>query len=979
MDSARYRRIEEVFGACRDLPPDEQVAYLEETCRDDVELRAAVEQILQECHVPDTFLDRAREGAAAVAESALRGRDDDEHLPERIGPYRVVRRLGAGGMGIVYLAEQDQPRRPVAVKVLRPGALPAQALRRFELEAQVLGQLHHPGIAHIYEACTTGTGPDRQSYFAMEYVEGVSLSAYARKNKLRTRACLELMACVCDAVHHAHQKGVIHRDLKPANILIDASGHPKILDFGVARATDADVQTLSMQTDVGQLIGTIPYMSPEQVTGISRDIDVRSDVYAFGVILFELLAGRLPHDVRDRSIPEAARVIRDEETPALSSIDPHLRGDVATIVAKALEKDKERRYGSAAELGADIRRYLRDEPIAARPASTTYQLRKSARRNRALVGGLFATFMAVLVGLIASLALYVRADRARLAEEAQRRIAQEEAARANAINDFLLRDLLTAPDPWSKQGKDVTVASVLDAAAARVDTTFAGQPLLEAQVRQTLGESFMAQGLYERADGQLGHSVDRYRKLADTDSAAPATRLLPTALERYAEAQRLHGDLEAAETTAREALRSCEAAFGPQDVRTGDALFTLGNVLRNKARFSDAQQILRRCLDIRLAADPPDKESIAKISSALGSTLVHEQLYTEAKPVLQRALTAFTEIYGADHPYVAQTQIDLGVTDIEQARPAPALEHLKPACETLRKRLGEQHSETLSCLRTLAHAEHETGNSIEAIAILRSVIEASESSLGADHPETMMAINTLAYIHLGRKEAEQAVPLYERLLENARKKLGRSHLETTRYASNLAWAYRKCGRLDEAEELFRETAKTQLETYGMGMEDTRTILHSFAQLLQERRRWEDCFAQYRLIADACRNPSIDCGEWRAWHLNGFADSLLEGEAYDEAIKIATESVEFCSKTFSPGDWRIADSKGRLGLALALTGDFARAEALLTETYPIVAAAQSVPVATRRLAYDRLRQGLTRIGRIDRLAEFAPPLSPVESR
>lgn len=979
MDAARYSRIEEIFAACCELSSAERHAYLDGVCQGDAELRAVVEELL--CHdaLPDTFLDRAREGAAAIATTEFGTRDDDEHLPKMIGLYRVVRRLGAGGMGIVYLAEQEQPRRPVAVKVLRPGVISAQAMRRFELEAQVLGQLHHPGIAHIYEARTAGAGPDRLSYFAMEYVDGVPLSAYVQKHKLGTRACLELIAAVCDAVHHAHQKGVIHRDLKPGNILIDAAGQPKILDFGVARATDADVQTVTLQTDVGQLIGTIPYMSPEQVTGVSRDIDVRSDVYALGVLMFELLAGRLPHDIRERTIPEAARIIREEEPTALSSINPHFRGDVATIVAKALEKEKDRRYGSASELAADIRRYLRDEPIAARPASTTYQLRKFARRNRALVGGACATFMAVLAGLAVSLVLYLQAENARDAEEKQRRIAQGETARTRAINDFLLQDILAAPDPWSERGKDVTVAAVLDAAAARVDDAFANQPALEAQVRETLAGSFVARGLYGQAVDQLRRAVKLHRGLASGDSASSALDRLPTALERYADAQRLQGELAGAEATAHEGLRLCEARFGPTDARTGDALYTLGNVLRSAAKFTEAGKALQRCLEIRRAGDPFEKEAIAKVSHALGIALVHQQSYAQARPNLEQALAVFSELHGADHPSVAQVQIDLGTIDVEEAKHAQALEHLNPACETLRQRLGENHSETLSCVRTLALAQHGTGDSKTAIDKLRRVIELSEESLGPDHPETMMAINCLAYIYLGRKEPEQAVPLYERLLDDARRRLGKSHLETIRYASNLAWAYRKSGRLDDAEAVFRDTARTQLEAYGIEMEDTRTIVHSFAQLLQERRKWDDCFAQYRLIADACRNSSIDCGQWRGWHLNGYADALLDAENYDEAMKIATESIEFCSKAFAPDDWRIAEAKSRLGLALAHVGNAAKAETLLTESYSIVAAVQSVPETTKRQTYERLRRGLTKIGRADRLVDFEPQATSTESK
>lgn len=977
MDSARYHEIEKIFAVCCDLPLAERDAYLDQACDGDAELRAAVETLLQDDDAPETFLQRARMGAAGLAASAMGG-DDDDGMPASIGPYRVARRIGAGGMGIVYLAEQDQPRRSVAVKVLRPGAISAQALRRFELEAQVLGQLQHPGIAHIYEARTTGAGRERLSYFAMEYVDGLALSAHVKKHQLGTRACFELMARICDAVHHAHQKGVIHRDLKPGNILVDHSGQPKILDFGVARATDADLQTVTLQTDVGQLIGTLPYMSPEQVTGLSAAIDTRSDVYALGVIMFELLTGRLPHEVRERSIPEAARMIREEEPAALSSINPHLRGDVETIVAKALEKDKDRRYSSAAELAADIRHYLRDEPITARPASTTYQFRKFARRNRVLVGGVCATFIAVVAGLVVSLTLYFQADRARQAEKIQGQLAREEADRANAINDFLLQDMLAAPDPWSELGKDVSVATVLDTAADRIEGAFAGQPALEAQVRETLGGSYVARGLYSRGADQLQLSVDLYRRLAAGDESPTAGDRLPIALERFAEAQRLQGDLTEAESTAREALKLSELRFGSNDPRTGDALYTLGNVLRSVTKFAEAGDALQRCLDIRRHLVPPNKKSIAKATVALGGAFQNQKRQTEAERALQDARLLFTELYGTEHPYVAQIDIDLGAIDLERGEDEDAIAHLDPACRMLVGRLGESHSETLTCRRTLALAQHGAGDSETAVATLRGVLDASDRTLGKDHPDTMIAINSLAFIYLERDEPAQSIPLYTRLLSDSKNKLGDAHLETLRFASNLAWSYRKSQRLDEAEALFRETAKILLDNFGVELEDTRVIVHSLALLLHERQKWDDCFEQFRIITAACRDESNECDWRRGYYLNGFGDALIAAGAYEEATEVLAEGIAVCEEMFSPGDWRLADTRGKLGFALAQVGDAALAEDYLTETYPMVAAAPQAPPETKQAAYHRLREGLTKIGRAERVSEFEPPAAVIET-
>ncbi len=321
-------------------------------------------------------------------------------LPDQIGHYTIIRLLGEGGMGTVYQARQENPDRLVALKVIKITQLSEEMLRRFGKEAQVLGRLQHPGIAQVFEA---GVAKNPQGhdvpYFAMEFIQGVPLTDYCGKHSLGTPARLELLARICDAVYHAHQKGVIHRDLKPGNILVDETGQPKILDFGVARATDSDIHA-TLETDIGQLIGTVPYMSPEQVSGDPGDLDTRSDVYAMGVIAYELLAGRLPLDLQKKMIHEAARIIREEEPERLSSINRTLRGDIETIVAKALEKDKTRRYHSAEALGSDIRRYLRNETITARPASTWYQLQKFSRRNTGLVCGLAAALVFLVAGLI---------------------------------------------------------------------------------------------------------------------------------------------------------------------------------------------------------------------------------------------------------------------------------------------------------------------------------------------------------------------------------------------------------------------------------------------------------------------------------------------------------------------------------------------------------------------------------------------------
>jgi WD40 repeat protein len=422
MTEERRARVRALFDVAAELPAGQRPTFLDAACAGDPDLRAEVEALLAFDAGPlggATKLDFLQSpllrppgpgtGPAAPA------------LPPRIGRYGVLRLLGEGGMGAVYEAEQDNPRRTVALKVIRPGLVSPALLGRFAQEAQILGSLHHPGIAQIYEA---GVAEDGQPFFALELIRGAALDEYVRLRGLTALARLELLARVCDAVQHAHEKGVIHRDLKPSNILVDETGQPKVLDFGVARAAGADLVSSAARTRTGNLVGTLSYMSPEQVAADPK-LDGRSDVYALGVILYELLAHRLPYNLDGLPLPEAARVIREQDPSRLGSLDGHLRGDVETIVAKALEKDRSRRYASAGDLAADIRRHLNHEPIRARPASALYHLRKFARRHKALVGGVAATGVALVLGLVGTILFAVAEARQRGQAEQNARVADD--------------------------------------------------------------------------------------------------------------------------------------------------------------------------------------------------------------------------------------------------------------------------------------------------------------------------------------------------------------------------------------------------------------------------------------------------------------------------------------------------------------------------------------------------------------------------
>jgi predicted Ser/Thr protein kinase len=393
------------------LPGEARPEWLESLTGLDTKLKSVLRNLLQKHERGDTgnlpnSLPQIADGGEAAG-----GPPRERPMPRTIGRYRILAIVGEGGMGTVYEAEQEQPRRTVALKVVKPGLTSPEVLRRFEHESQSLARLQHPGIAQIYEAGIADTGFGQQPWFAMEFIRGLSLLEFAKARQLNTRQRLEILIKTCEAMHHAHMRGIVHRDLKPANILVDESGQPKIVDFGVARITDGDVQS-TRDTRFGDLVGTLAYMSPEQVLADPLELDARTDVYTLGVLLYELLAGRLPYQVSG-ILPQTIRVIREEDPEPLGRLNRSYRGDLETIVNKALAKDKTQRYGSAADLSADLCRYLTNDPILARPPSASYQVRKFAARYKRLAVAVVSVFVALVAGLLATGWQTIRANRER--------------------------------------------------------------------------------------------------------------------------------------------------------------------------------------------------------------------------------------------------------------------------------------------------------------------------------------------------------------------------------------------------------------------------------------------------------------------------------------------------------------------------------------------------------------------------------------
>jgi len=736
-------------------------------------------------------------------------RDAQPELPRRgpdhLGDYRILGVLGEGGMGKVYLAEQASPKRTVALKVIRPGWATPALLRRFEHEADVLGRLQHPGIAQVYEAGVHEDHGEQVPFFAMECVRGRPLVEYAEAEGLDVPARLELFARICDAVQHAHAKGVIHRDLKPGNILVLNDGSPKILDFGVARVTDSDMHSATLCTVQGELVGTVPYMSPEQIAGDAAELDTRSDVYTLGVVLYELLTGKLPHDVRHSSIAHAARVIGEQEPVRLSSVNRLFRGDIETIVGKALEKDREHRYQAAFDLAQDIRRFLRDEPIAARPPSAGYQLRKFARRNKPVVAGALTVVCTLVLGVLATSWQAVaatnesrRALRAEAVATNQRLAAEREAANAKAVMQILV-GMLESADPEEAVGRELTVREALDATAASIDGLARGNQVVEATVRNTLGTVYQSLGEYQTAEGMLREAV---RLFGSIDGAEAATTL--AARRNLASAMIDRGEIDAGEREIRETIALAEAALGRAAPETIGAMADLARVHEERGDIEEAERVLRAALDAGRGALPDTDPLMLTLVHNLSTNLKSQGRLAEAEPMARESLDARRRVFGEKHPQTLYSMNNLATTLVRNGKSEEAEQLLEECYAARAEVLGPEHPSTMTTAQNLASIYVQTGRLDEAEPLMRESLRVWERDLGETNNKTLVAMNGLAYLLEERGRLDEAEALYRRVVDLTARSVGRNHPESFGPLNNLAMLLKTKGDYDRAMPLFEE-------------------------------------------------------------------------------------------------------------------------------------------------------------------------------
>ncbi|MHC4587986.1 MAG: serine/threonine protein kinase [Planctomycetota bacterium] len=825
MDPDRWEKVARVFGTARAM-------------------RGEQRSLLKQHDASQPFMDDPALGPdfdAARAEAQTADAPEPPAATREIGRYQVNRTIGSGGMGAVYEAVQDHPRRLVALKVLRHGAASRQAMKRFRHEAEILGRLRHPNIAQIYEAGTFDTGEGAQPFFAMELVKGRPLLEYAESRELGARQRLELLVKVCEAVQHAHLKGVIHRDLKPDNILVDDSGEPKILDFGVARVTDSDVQVTTMRTDIGQLIGTVPYMSPEQVAGDPGELDARSDVYALGVVVYELLTGCLPYDLRDKAIPEAVRIIGEQDPTPLSSVSRVFRGDIDTIVAKALEKEKARRYQSAAELATDIRHHLSDEPIVARPASAFYQLRKFARRNKTLVGGLAAVFVVLIAGIIVSTVGFMQASN-------QRAAAVEEARKALVINEFL-SDMLMSANP-DEGRRELTVVELIGEVAPRIDEEFASHPEVAARLHLTIGSAYWRLGQLGEAEVHLRAAYERGRAIDGLE--------VPTldALARLADVYAKQDRYEKAVKPWREALDGRRRFLGDSHPKTLQAMVCLADALGRIAGVGDrpdAEELLRSAVASSRATHGDDAPITFEVVRHLATFLTANGSFVEAEEHARLLLEWCRRNPGNDFS-TTRAQIELAVPIGWLGHYEEAADLALPACE-MRARLHGPHSKwAFSCYRTAGLVLQWLGRPAEAEEYFRQHRATWDKLPYRRDDEPWQPDFFLARLEMleGRLDPAEACPVIETFVR--RKEPGTSrNIGVTAHVLCLV----RQGDFQQAERALREYDETIMREVPDDHFERQLHFRALAELYEGLDRQEKAAAYRALLREAEESRASD--------------------------------------------------------------------------------------------------------------------------
>lgn len=832
---------------------------------------------------------------------------DDEHEMEDFGPFHCIRLLGEGGMGRVYLAEQSEPvQREVALKVMRPGMDNKRLLERFEQERQTLSRLTHGCIAKILDAGRTNS----RLWFAMEYIQGAPITEFCDRHRLDLTKRISLLIRVCDAVHHAHQRGIIHRDLKPANLLVCEEGDeaiPKIIDFGLARLSQSMEDGGQALTEAGTLLGTPEYMGPEQAVSGGAGVDVRSDVYSMGVILYELILGRLPIDfseARRRGVLAVQKLLADarpgrpsqrwlkvEQQAEVAGLrgdttaryGRSIAGDLDWICMRALAHDPEERYQSALALAEDLRRYLDQMPVDAGPPSTSYRLRKFVQRNRLAVGAAIAVLSSMVIGLILSIAFFLEAEDARLEMETQRNEADRQATLYRTINSVLNEDLLAGTSPEIGD-KDLKVRDALRFAERRLKDRFEDAPLVEAELRASFGSTYDSLGDFESAIPHLQRAKDLF-----------------------------------------------EDVSGADDPRSLDAATALASTLRSMGRWDECDALLADA--IPLAADTLGEEHMTSLQlrSTRGLTQRERGNFAAAIEDLEWVHACATRTLPSANIDAQIFASNLAMVYIDQRR----MDEATGLLQTARSRLREHHPDSNKILlinHRLAVIYNIQDKREEAIALHRDTLERTEEIFGPEHVRTRLALNDLG-VALRTDYPEEAVGILERLIEMQRRyEPGATNTLAT--MNNLASTYRRLKRYAESEAYFSETL-AGLQAIGLGEHSNYyTVLGNAAQVYEAQGKIDAARDAYELTL-AGRRKLDPRGSRVLTTMRSVAIFYMKNDMLADSLALLEEATALGEEIHPPEHRNRHRVRLSYADALLLGSDFEASERVLLEGVGLV--------------------------------------------
>ncbi|HWB42380.1 MAG TPA: serine/threonine-protein kinase [Gemmatimonadales bacterium] len=961
MNAAQWSRLEAILDEALERPPQERKALIEAACGDDAALLAEARRLAGALEPAAGFLDRPlRDYTPDLVDGCLE--EGDEPTPalpvEAIGPYRLIREIGRGGMGAVYLAERSdgQYDKKVAIKLVPPGPDAARLGRRFAAERRMLASLEHPHIAHLLDGGVSAQG---LPYLVMEYVEGERIDTWCDARRLTIRERLSLCNDVAEAVQFAHQHLIVHRDLKPGNILVTAEGQVKLLDFGIAKLM-ADEPSLpdAPLTATGAILATPEYASPEQIRG--GPVSTASDVYSLGVLLYELLAGRRPYALAGRSREELARAVC-EQTPESPSTAPAragavpdaagiaaargttpdglrraLAGDLDTIVLAALRKEPALRYASVQHLRDDLRRHLDGFPVLARPATRRYRAAKFLRRNRGKVaaGGLVA--VAILAGLAGT--------------TWQARAASRQAERAERVRTFLT-GIFAISDPDTARGRTVTARELLDRGAAELGAGLEKDPEVRGEMLGVVGILYQKLGLYPQARPLLEQAVAVQRS-----RGRPARLDLAVAKDGLASLLYDQGEFEEAERVAREGL--AELGHLPaRDPRLAGSISTLANVVRERGRLVEADSLHREGL--RLDRARGDTAAVATSLANLAAVLWRRGKNDEARNAAQESVSLRRALYGDQHTETASALRGLGIVLTNQGEFDQAERALSEALAIDERLLGKDHPQVASILGDLGMAYWRHGKHDEARAARERALAINRAALGPRHPEVATGLNNLATTAYSEGRYGEAVSLFEEALAIWRESLGDTHPHVLSGLNNLGAALREAGELPKAEPVLREVLQLRRGALGEDHPDVAQSHNNLAYLLYLEDKPAEAEPGFRRALAGWRkalgadHPNV------AFALGGLGQTLLRLGRTEEARAALQESLDIRLARMDTTGTEVAAARRDLGISLARLGRYDEAEALLLASYPVLFARYGAGNRLVRVA----REGMAELGRL----------------